>query len=269
MKGKIFKGCHSERSEESAVARLRMKTRFLAALGMTTLMLLLISACSRKQAKSSTPAPAAYGVAIAAVSGDQQVAPAGALLDQPVVVQVNDKDGNGVTGAYVELQGPAGVAFNPAAGLTDSSGQFTSNLSLGGMAGRYQITAVTRDKTGKTYNVKLSEIALDYQQNLGRQLNRQYCARCHDPESTPERVSNMDNLATKPHQFTNGEVLNHMSDADLVAIIAHGGAGLNKSAEMPPYGYTLSQADIQALVAYIRAVADPPYPQKGLVYAKN
>jgi hypothetical protein len=36
--------------------------------------------------------------------------------------------------------------------------------------------------------------------------------------------------------------------ADLVAIISHGGAALNKSAKMPPYGYTLSKSDIQARV---------------------
>jgi mono/diheme cytochrome c family protein len=38
---------------------------------------------------------------------------------------------------------------------------------------------------------------------------------------------------------------------------------------MPPYGSTLNKADIEALVAYIRAVSDPPYRLKGLVYAKN
>jgi mono/diheme cytochrome c family protein len=60
-----------------------------------------------------------------------------------------------------------------------------------------------------------------------------------------------------------------MSEGDLANVIAHGGAALNKSPEMPPYGGTLDKADIEALVAYIRAVADPPYRLKGLVYAKN
>ncbi len=236
---------------------------------VTALALGLLLGCSRKQAKSGMPAATAYGTAIAEVSGGKQIAAAGAALDQPVVVQVNDAQGNGIQGAAVEISGPSGVVVSPPAGLTDSSGQFTANVTLGGVAGRYQLTAVTRDKSGKAYALKLDEIALGYQQTLGRQLNRQYCARCHDPESTPERVSNMDNLATKPHAFTDGDALNKISDADLVAIISHGGAALNKSAEMPPYGYTLSKSDIQALLSYIRAVADPPYPTKGLVYAKN
>jgi len=60
-----------------------------------------------------------------------------------------------------------------------------------------------------------------------------HCVRCHDSESTPERVSNHDNLIAQAHSFTDGAILNAMSDADLAAIIGHGGAALGKSAEMP------------------------------------
>jgi mono/diheme cytochrome c family protein len=60
-----------------------------------------------------------------------------------------------------------------------------------------------------------------------------------------------------------------MSEADLASIISHGGPALNRSPEMPPYGYTLGKAEIAALVAYIRAVADPPYRSKGAFYARN
>ncbi len=234
------------------------------------LALVIVSACSRKQARpAAAPAATAYGTAIVESSGGKQVAPIGATLDQPVVVQVNDAQGNGVTGAPVAMRGPAGVSFDPASGITDSSGQFTTKVGLGGTAGRYQITAATRDASGKTIELKLEEIALGYQQVVGRQLNQQYCNRCHDPESTPERVSNMDNLTTKPHAFTDGDTMNKFTDADLASIISHGGAALNKSAEMPPYGYSLSKGDIDALISYIRAISDPPYPTKGLVYAKK
>ena len=159
--------------------------------------------------------------------------------------------------------------FYARGGLTDSSGQVTTNVSLGQQAGRYKIVASTRDASGKNIDLALDEIALGYQQTVGAQLNAQYCIRCHDPESTPQRVSNMDNLSVKPHAFTEGDTLNKMSDADLVAIISHGGPALNKSAEMPPWGYTLSKSDIAALVSYIRAVADPPYEAGGLVYAQK
>ncbi len=60
-----------------------------------------------------------------------------------------------------------------------------------------------------------------------------------------------------------------MSDADLAAIIARRRRALNKSAEMPPYGDTLTKTEIEALVAYLRAVADPPYRPQGVFYASN
>ena len=84
-------------------------------------------------------------------------------------------------------------------------------------------------KAQKPVELKIEEIALGYQQQVGFQLDNKYCARCHNPESTPERVSNYDNLEVKPHPFTEGDTLNKMSDAELTAIISHGGPALNKS----------------------------------------
>jgi len=225
--------------------------------------------CKRKERNPPVPKPAAHGAAIVEVSGGKQVAQTGATIDQPIVVQVNDAQGNAVTGAAVELRGAHGTTFNPASGLTDSSGQFTSAATLGGVSGRYQITAVTRDGSGKEIILKLDEIALGYQQTLGQELNRQYCSRCHDPESTPQRVSNYDNLTTKPHPFNEGDTLNKINDADLASIIGHGGAALGRSAEMPSFGYTLSKSEIEALISYIRAVSDPAYKTAGVVYAKK
>jgi len=226
--------------------------------------------CSRQSgANYSLPKPAAYGAAIVESSGGKQTSAVGTQLPQPVVVQVNDDQGNAVTGALVVLRGPNGVFLDPAAGLTDSSGQFTSNVSLGTIPGRYQLTATTTTKAGKNLDLKMEEIGLGYQEMLGSQLNDQYCARCHNQESTPVRVSNYDNLETKPHAFTEGDTLNKMSDADLLAIISHGGPALNKSPLMAPYGYTLSKSEIQALIAYIRMVSDPPYGAPGIVYAQK
>ena len=231
--------------------------------------LALLAACGRP-AKSPAPIAAkALGAAIVEVSGSKQIAGIGTALDQPVVVQVNDAQGAAVAGALVEFRAPGGAAATAASGLTGADGQFTTAVTLGSIAGRYQILAATRDKSGKLLELPLDEIALGAQQTHGRVLNDQYCSRCHDSESTPERVSNHDNLTAKPHAFAEGAVLNAMSDSDLAAIIGHGGPALGKSPEMPPYGYTLSKADVEALIAYIRAVADPPYRLKGLTYAKN
>ncbi|MFY9645286.1 MAG: cytochrome c [Terriglobales bacterium] len=213
--------------------------------------------------------PTAFGAALVESSGGKQIGSTGALLGQPLVVQVNDEQGAAVTGALVEFNGPWGVSFDPPSGLTDSSGQLSTNVVLGGMAGRYQLSASTLAKTQKPVELKIEEIALGYQQQLGFQLDNKYCARCHNPESSPERVSNYDNLEAKPHPFAEGDTLNKMTDADLTSIISHGGQALNKSALMPPYGYTLGKSEIDALIAYIRLISDPPYHASGLVYAQK
>jgi mono/diheme cytochrome c family protein len=232
-------------------------------------MLALAAGCSHKNKQPVPLAATAKGAAIVESSGGKQIGYIGMPLDQPVVVQVNDASGSAVTGAAVYFSGPSGVSFTPASALSDSSGQVTSTVSLGQQAGRYKIVASTPNASGKNLELQLDEIALGYQQTVGAQLNAQYCIRCHDPESTPLRVSNMDNLSVKPHPFSDGDTLNKISDADVLAIISHGGPALNKSAEMPPWGYTLSKSDIAALLAYIRAVADPPYEAGGLVYAQK
>jgi hypothetical protein len=242
-----------------------MKMR-LAVLGLLCLSASFYG-CARKTA--SAAAPVAYGSALVEVSGGKQAAAVGTLLEQPVVVQVNDDQGNAVSGALVTFHGAKGVDFDPPSGPTDSSGQFTTNVSLGGMAGRYQLTASALTKAQKTITLNIEEIGLGYQEVLGRELNEQYCSRCHNPESTPERVSNYDNLETKPHQFTEGDTLNKISDADLLAVIDHGGSALNKSPLMPPYGYTLTKSDVLALIAYIRMISDPPYHSPGISYASK
>ena len=229
------------------------------------------SGCTRHKpgAQTQSPKATAFGAAIIEVSGGKQTAAAGTALSQSVVVQVNDEQGTAVPGAAVFFRGAHDVSFDPPGGITDSSGQFTTNVTLGESAGRYQIAAVTTTKASKQVELKLDEIALGYQQVFGQRLNEQYCDRCHNQESSAEKVSNYDNLEVKPHAFTDGDTLNKMSDADLTAIISHGGPALNKSAQMPPYGYTLSKSEIQALIAYIREISDPPYRTPGTVYAKN
>ena len=232
-------------------------------------VLLLNSACCHKSDSVALPKPTAFGAAIVESSGGKQIAQTGALLPEPLVVQVNDEQGTAVAGALVRFSAVPGVTLDPASALTDSSGQMTTNISLGGMAGRYQITASTLDKSHKTVEVKIEEIALGYQQTLGQRLNDQYCDRCHNVESTVERVSNYENLDIKPHPFTEGGTLNEMSDADLTGIITYGGPALNKSSLMPAWGNTLSKANIQALISYIRAVSDPPGQNSGPMYGNR
>jgi len=248
-----------------------MKRHFDAStLSACTLILglLAFAGCKHAGGPATGLKATAAGTAIVESSGGHQVGVTGTALKDPVVVQVNDDQGTAVPGALVEFHGPANVSFDPTAALTDSSGQATTLVTLGAVAGRYQLSAVTPGKS-KAVTLGIVETALDYQQRLGSTLADQYCNRCHDPESSAQRVSNFDNLEVKPHAFADGATLNKMSDADLTSIILHGGPALNRSALMPPYGNTLSASDVRALIAYTRAVADPPYEPAGTVYARK
>ena len=242
-----------------------MKRRWLL---YVLLLTAFYASCTRHTPRQSADA-ASYGNALIEVSGGTQSASVGSTLDQPVVVQVNDDKGVAIPDALVHFSGPAGVTFNPTVVKSDSSGQASTTVSLGGATGRYKIVSWIQVRNGKRIELALEEIALGYEEVLGRELAARYCTRCHDQESTVERVSNYDNLKTKPHALNDGDTLNKMSDEELGSIVSHGGPALNRSSEMPAYGYTLSKVDIQALFAYMRAVSSPAYQSKGVIYAQK
>ncbi len=101
-------------------------------------------------------------------------------------------------------------------------------------------------------------IPLDYQQVQGQRLFYQDCVWCH-ADSTPAGPSNRSNVNPTPALMNDGSALNKLSDEYLRNIISLGGSALGKSAMMPPWGKSLTQDDIRNLVAYTRAIAQPPY----------
>jgi mono/diheme cytochrome c family protein len=101
-------------------------------------------------------------------------------------------------------------------------------------------------------------IPLDYQQTQGQRIFNDKCVWCH-ADSTPAGPSNRMNVQPTPPLIDDGKVFNALSDEYLRTAIALGGAAMGKSAIMPPYGRTLSQDDIDAVIAYMRAVAQPAY----------
>jgi mono/diheme cytochrome c family protein len=244
-----------------------MKLLRIASFVVFALTLVTIVAGCMHASAPQTLKPTGFGAQVAEVSGSKQITQVGSTLAQPVVVQVNGADGNGVAGALVTFHGE-GMQFTPAQALTDSSGQVTTNVQVGFNNGDYQIIAETPKSGGGIASLTMREIALGYEQTLGKTVNDQYCIRCHDSESTAERVSNLDNLSPAPHQFVDGATLNRISDGDLTNMIAHGGPALGKSPQMPGYSATLKPAEIRAVISYLRTVADPPYQMSGVKYAK-
>jgi mono/diheme cytochrome c family protein len=219
----------------------------------------LSSGCGKHAPVGVLLKPKVFGTQIVEQSGGKQATGVGARLPDPVVVQVNGSDGNAVVGALVLFQGE-GANFTPAQALTDENGQVSTIVQLGSIPGPYVILAQTPKQGGGLADLRLRGVALGYQEKVGKQVSEKYCIICHDPESTTERVSNFENLAPPPpHTLSDGTVLNAVSDADLNKIIADGGPALGKSPQTPAYRNTLTTAEIKAVVAYMRAIADPPY----------
>jgi hypothetical protein len=195
---------------------------------------MFVAGCKRPAQPVAPLKPTAAGAALVETSGGHQLGATGTALKDPLVVQVNDDQGTAVGGALVEFHGPSGVIFEPAAVLTDSSGQATTAVTPGYGCGTipiergYSWKVEAGDALNRGDGARLSA-------ETGSILNARYCSGCHDPESSHEQVSNFDNLEAKPHAFAEGATSNKMSDADLEAIIQHGVPALNRSALMPRY----------------------------------
>jgi mono/diheme cytochrome c family protein len=112
--------------------------------------------------------------------------------------------------------------------------------------------------TEPDWNDATKLIQLNYQQAQGKRVFYTQCVYCH-ADSTPAGPSNRSNLKPVPALMNDGTVLNGESDEYLQNIITLGGSAVSKSAMMPPYGQTLTKEEILDLIAYMRAIAQPPY----------
>lgn len=101
-------------------------------------------------------------------------------------------------------------------------------------------------------------IPLNYQQAQGKRVFNNNCVWCH-ADATQAGPSNRSNLSPTPPLFTDGETFNSLSDDFMRNTITLGGSAMGKSAIMPPWGQTLTQDEIRAVLTYVRAVSEPPY----------
>lgn len=82
---------------------------------------------------------------------------------------------------------------------------------------------------------------------------QKWCASCHGTSGGGDGP-NARYLAVPPAMHSSADQMSRRSDDALFDAIAGGGTVMGKSARMPPFGGTLTSAEIRALVAYIRAL---------------
>jgi len=112
--------------------------------------------------------------------------------------------------------------------------------------------------TEADWNDATKVIPLNYEQAQGKRLFYANCVWCH-ADATPAGPSNRSNVTPTPSLMNDGDKLNGLSDEYMENMIALGGAAVGKSAMMPPWGRTMSQDEIRAVIAFTRAIAQPPY----------
>lgn len=106
-----------------------------------------------------TPRP----VTLRIVSGDDQRAEAGDLLDEPLVAQVLDSDANPVPGTTVEFEflgDVAGAAIDPAVTTSDAEGRAVAFVRLGTESGEHLIIARVPGTASPDLTARFSAVAL-------------------------------------------------------------------------------------------------------------
>ena len=93
----------------------------------------------------------------------------------------------------------------------------------------------------------------------GNESYQLYCASCHGAGGAGDGPVAA-GLDPKPAKHNDGGYMNALTDEYLTQVIRDGGAAVGKSPLMAPWGGTLSDEQVADVVAFIRSLADPPYP---------
>ena len=92
-----------------------------------------------------------------------------------------------------------------------------------------------------------------YELQLGREVFQRYCAGCHGDRGAGDGFNSF-SLDPHPRDLGDPAFQKSKSNADLADAIRRGGAGVGLSVLMPPYGHTLSDRQIAAVVAFVRTL---------------
>lgn len=84
-----------------------------------------------------------------------------------------------------------------------------------------------------------------------RENYRTYCTQCHGTAGTGGGI-NTDSMSVQPRDHTDAKGMGALDDAGLKKAISEGGLSVAKSVLMPPWRSTLTEAEIDDLVSYLR-----------------
>ena len=86
----------------------------------------------------------------------------------------------------------------------------------------------------------------------GAEVYKSYCATCHGDTGKGDGVAAAA-LDPKPRDLSNAEYVSGLTDAHIKKVITEGGPAVGMSAAMPAWGGIIPEADIDNIIAYVRA----------------
>jgi mono/diheme cytochrome c family protein len=93
---------------------------------------------------------------------------------------------------------------------------------------------------------------------IGRAVYARACATCHGQAGNGDGPAAAA-FATKPTALTDGRLMNGLPDEFLSNIIVNGGPAEGLAPTMPPFRGLLTDPEIDAVIAHVRALAQPPF----------
>ena len=84
------------------------------------------------------------------------------------------------------------------------------------------------------------------------QVFKFYCAQCHGLKGDGDGPNVTKDFPVTPRTFTSAKEMDKLTDADVKNVIMDGGPSASKSPMMPPWGKTLTEAQVDGLVKYLR-----------------
>lgn len=85
---------------------------------------------------------------------------------------------------------------------------------------------------------------------------RFFCAQCHGLAGKGDGPNVTKDFPVSPRNFTDAAEMNKLSNADLKNVILDGGPSVGKSPMMPPWGKTLSEAEVDGLIRHLRVLCN-------------
>ena len=103
--------------------------------------------------------------------------------------------------------------------------------------------------TTMALGLALSAVGTAQAADNSKQVYEFYCAQCHGVNGDGKGINGGKDFATDPRNFTVAADMSKRTDEDIEGVIKDGGPSISTSPLMPPWGATLSAAEVDGLLA--------------------